>query len=112
MRRRPRSHRPKFLPPPGQARREGHRRYNRTRRDPDAQAIYDSARWKRVRALKIDADPLCEVCEREGRTTLAAQVHHVVKVRDEPGRAYDMANLMSVCRSCHARIEDRDGSGG
>ena len=53
--------------------------------------------------------PLCEQCEAEGRTTAAHDVHHKVKVRHDKTLVYDWDNLMSVCRSCHIRL-DRNNS--
>jgi 5-methylcytosine-specific restriction enzyme A len=68
---------------------------------PELREFYGSMRWQRIRAMKRQANPLCEVCEAEGRMTDAELVHHVTPVREEMSDALLMANLQSVCRACH-----------
>lgn len=71
--------------------------------------IYRSERWKRLRALKFANNPLCELCQKEGRTTPAEDIHHIVSfmtATDHGTRyqlAYDYDNLMSLCKQCHQR---------
>ena len=49
--------------------------------------------------------PLCEQCMVEGRTTAATEVHHKIKAKDRPDLILQWDNLMSVCRSCHEKLE-------
>jgi 5-methylcytosine-specific restriction enzyme A len=49
--------------------------------------------------------PLCEQCEKEGMTTPATEVHHKIKAKDRPDLILTWTNLMSVCRSCHEKLE-------
>lgn len=71
--------------------------------------VYQSERWKRLRALKFANNPLCELCLQEGRVTPAEDVHHIVSfmTADDPATryqlAYDYDNLMSLCKQCHQR---------
>lgn len=71
--------------------------------------IYRSERWKRLRALKFANNPLCEMCQKEGRVTPAEDIHHIVSfmTATDPGTryhlAYDYDNLMSLCKQCHQR---------
>ena len=55
-------------------------------------------------------NPLCEVCEAQGRVTLADQVHHrqkfVVNNRIDKGLAFDFDNLQSVCVDCHSKAHN------
>lgn len=75
--------------------------------------IYQSERWRRLRAWKVVNDPLCELCLKEGRTVLAEDVHHIVSFMstdDETQRnylAYDYDNLMSLCKQCHQLIHNK-----
>ena len=62
-------------------------------------------RWKRLSERKRIADPLCEECVRMGRTTPATEVHHIHRIQDAPQLRLTWANLMSVCRACHERLE-------
>jgi 5-methylcytosine-specific restriction endonuclease McrA len=74
-----------------------------------AQQVRSSAKWKKVRWLKITMNPLCEdphgFHARKGTTETATQVHHIISAGSRPDLAFDAENLMSVCASCHARLE-------
>jgi len=74
--------------------------YDRARGSRQARG-YDAA-WQRCRDSYLAQHPLCEQCEREGRTTVANDVDHVVPIR-RGGARLDEANLQSLCRSCHVR---------
>lgn len=63
--------------------------------------------WKKVRAIKISMDPLCEVCKHRGRVTAGEEVHHIMPVRTHPELRTTVSNLMTCCRSCHRELESR-----
>ena len=69
-----------------------------------AKAIRSSARWQRVRALKLGKNPLCEDPNQlhRGRTILAKQVDHIISLQQDPAQAFAMDNLQSLCVHCHA----------
>ena len=79
----------------------------RTVRKGEYQSIYQDRRWKLLRAAKMRANPLCEVCEAKGRVTPTKDVHH--KKPFDTGTtkeeievlAFDYYNLLSVCDPCH-----------
>jgi len=71
------------------------------------QNIYQDKRWKKLRAAKMRANPLCERCEKKNRVTPASEVHHK-KPFDEgqtqeeiESLAFDWDNLESDCEPCH-----------
>lgn len=64
--------------------------------------VYDTQQWKRVRAMKLSMDPLCEECRRIGRMVAATQVDHRVALA-RGGAAFDLENLVALCASCHSR---------
>jgi 5-methylcytosine-specific restriction protein A len=70
------------------------------------QLIYQSRRWKRIRAIKIINNPLCEDCLREGKTTQVQEVHHIIPIEVRPDLAFDYDNLMSLC-VVHHKKRDR-----
>ena len=65
--------------------------------------FYASKAWRRARGAQLNRQPLCAQCEREGRVTVATEVHHVLKRTDYAALSYDLANLESLCKQCHAR---------
>lgn len=52
-------------------------------------------------------NPRCQACGL--RPT--EEVHHVEPIADAPHRAYDAANLMALCRDCHAKAHRAKGGG-
>lgn len=79
-------------------------------------AIYNSARWRKLREAKMISNPLCEMCLSRGVTRLATDVHHIqsfMEAMDMETRkvlAYDPTNLMSLCDECHSAIHKRGKS--
>lgn len=76
---------------------------------PKRQKVYQSAKWKRLRVSKLQLNPLCEICLKEGRITPAEEVHHIISpFQCEPVYkdyyAYDFDNLLSICKQCHSKI--------
>jgi 5-methylcytosine-specific restriction enzyme A len=45
------------------------------------------------------------VCEREGRVTPTAAVHHIVPVSEGGAVFVGDESLVAVCRTCHVKIE-------
>ncbi len=74
-------------------------RYEKYDRDPAAKRRYGRA-WKRIRDRYMNAHPLCDRCQREGRLVKAEQVHHIKPLAE--GGDHGENNLMSLCSSCHA----------
>lgn len=82
-------------------------------RNPIYIKMINSARWKRLRAEKLRANPVCEECAANGFSTLASEVHHVMPVESVSGVAamerlmFNRMNLQSLCHACHAEIHRR-----
>ena len=68
-----------------------------------AQKIYSSIRWQKVRRVKLSRHPLCEdPYKRHLDTPIAARdVDHIVPLRQDFDRAYELDNLQSLCVGCH-----------
>lgn len=77
------------------------------------QKIYKSKQWKELRAAKLMQNPLCEECLKAGKTTPAADVHHIKSPFNEidPNKvsqlAYDYNNLKSLCKECHGKLHSK-----
>lgn len=59
---------------------------------------------RRERWLRMH--PLCVMCEREGRTTAADEVDHIVALRD--GGIEHESNLQSLCLAHHSAKSARE----
>ena len=69
--------------------------------------IYNTKRWQRMRDAKLMEQPLCLVCQLEGKTVLASQIHHLRTFTQEDDEnkmnalAYDSNNLVALCYHHH-----------
>ncbi|KAB2852180.1 MAG: HNH endonuclease, partial [Sphingopyxis terrae] len=62
-------------------------------------AFYSSKQWERARFLAKRRDDFkCAQCGSRNKL----EVHHMQRVRDRPELAFDLANLKTLCRDCHA----------
>jgi len=71
-----------------------------------AERGYDSD-WDKLSKRFRANNPWCSECLRNGRYTLARDVHHVVPIERDPSRRLDVTNLVAVCRSCHWDLETK-----
>ncbi len=69
---------------------------------------YD-AQWQVARIVFLAAQPLCVICEAEGRSTLATVVDHVIPHRGDPVVFWDEANWQPLCKPCHDAKTARGG---
>jgi len=57
-------------------------------------------------------EPLCRLCDQQGRVTAATVVDHIIRIKVRPDLRLDMSNLQPLCKSCHdsaAQSRDRRG---
>lgn len=73
--------------------------------------LYGTARWQRMRATQLTAEPLCRFCL-DGETVTAATVaDHIKPHRGDEALFWDVGNLQSLCASCHSRHKQREEHG-
>ena len=82
------------------------KQYNRYGRDSVSRKRY-GYQWRKVRARFLQAHPLCEECLKQGRTTPATEVHHILPL--SRGGTHAEHNLKPLCHRCHSSISARDG---
>lgn len=63
--------------------------------------FYTSSAWRRLRALKLSINPMCEHCEIKDLMIPAYMVDHIRPIT-EGGEALNIVNLQSLCKHCHA----------
>lgn len=76
------------------------REYNESR--PERHRFYGTSQWRRLRDYYITRHPLCAECLRQGLTTPAVIVDHIIPIADG-GAELDESNLQSLCAACHNR---------
>lgn len=91
------------------------RYYDRYKRDDRSRKFYQSKAWREKRYYTLSIDG-CDVYifMTTGRIIPADTVHHVIPLRDNWSRRFDLDNLMSLSSSTHSQIEsmyDKDKAG-
>ena len=72
---------------------------------------YDAA-WRKLRASKLAADPLCAWCLAEGILTAANTVDHIEPISERPDLRMVWSNLRSGCKPCHDAHTARETAAG
>ena len=62
---------------------------------------YDT-RWKKARAVFLNEYPLCVECMKQGRTTPADTVDHIIPCKGNTAEFWNQSNWQPLCRSCHS----------
>lgn len=69
--------------------------------------FYQSGAWRKLRTKKLLQQPLCEECLKHNCHTPAQMIDHIRPI-NEGGAALDLANLQSLCHTCHNRKSGRE----
>ena len=64
--------------------------------------LYDTPRWRRLRATFLSAHPLCSLCLRIGHDTAATVVDHIQPHKGDVELFWSVENLQSLCAPCHS----------
>ena len=86
------------------------------RQQKDKATIYNSREWAELRIRKMQANPICEMCEAEGHVAAAQCVHHIHPIEQSSSLqemrmwAFKWENLQSLCRYHHAKVHREMGS--
>ena len=75
------------------------------------QRLRASKEWRKARKAVLADEPLCWLCDQDGRTTIASQVHHIQMVERAPSLAFTRTNLAPLCSRCHGMINGMERSG-
>ena len=63
--------------------------------------FYNSAPWRKLRAVFRKRHPLCKHCEEKGVITPAYEVDHIKPI-SKGGERLAWSNLQSLCKRCHS----------
>lgn len=83
------------------------RREHDQRRGSSAERGYGS-KWRKARAEFLHANPLCVMCERQGRLTPAKVVDHIKPHRGDLGLFWSRSNWQPLCKPCHDSDKQRE----
>tara|TARA_R100001443_G_C3347860_1_gene176103 strand:+ start:1329 stop:1661 length:333 start_codon:yes stop_codon:yes gene_type:complete len=77
-------------------------------REVDNASFYNSMRWRKVRKYFLKRNPICRICEYEGKIKSATVVDHIRPIT-MGGKEFDIKNLQSLCESHHNAKSAREG---
>lgn len=63
--------------------------------------LYNSKRWKSLRAHQLVIEPLCRMCKQVSRLTPATIADHITPHKGNVNLFFDRRNLQSLCKTCH-----------
>jgi len=64
--------------------------------------------WKRFRLnVMMERDGTCEDCGSIPSELSELELHHVVKLVDDPSRKLDRTNVRLLCKGCHSKRTNR-----
>ena len=69
-------------------------------------------KWQRERLAYLHQNPLCVMCQAEGRVTAASVVDHIVPHKGDPKLMWDRGNWQSLCAPHHNSDKQRIDKGG
>jgi 5-methylcytosine-specific restriction protein A len=72
-----------------------------------------TGKWDKAAKRFLQENPLCAECARQGRTTMADLVDHIVPAKGDQKLFWDSENWQALCSACHNRkTNSRDGGFG
>ena len=73
--------------------------------------LYKTGAWKKLRAKKLKAHPLCELCLNDSfgaEQTRATIADHIKPHKGDHVLFFSYKNLQSLCKKCHNRKSRRE----
>jgi len=64
-------------------------------------SFYHSPTWRKFRKSYLIMNPLCVICDNQGKVTEATVLDHKRRIKDG-GHHWDESNLQGLCKRCNA----------
>ena len=68
----------------------------------DSDNSYSTVQWRKIRALQLSRQPLCQSCLLRGRVETANHVDHLFPWKRIGYRAFTRNIMQSLCLECHS----------
>ena len=75
----------------------------------ERQKFYKCTKWRKLRAYKLDLNPLCEHCDKKGIITTGTEIDHIIPIVQWIKGALRLDNLQTLCGSCHTKKGNEEG---
>lgn len=88
---------------------ERYKEYSRYRQDKDEQSIYSSDRWNKVKELVHRGQYGIDIVEyyKSGKIIPIEVCHHIIEVKEDINRAYDVTNLIGLTQANHMIVHSK-----
>ncbi len=73
---------------------------------------YNDRKWHKLRRRHLSEHPLCVLCQRLKRVTVATVVDHIEPHRGNEVLFWNPGNLQSLCPHCHSSVKQAEERGG
>lgn len=94
-------------PDPDQSRTANQRYNSQRRRDRETDRLYSTRQWQKLRAEHLRLEPLCRMCQAEGRVTAATVCDHVEPHRGDVALFW-AGPFQSLCKPHHDSQKQRE----
>ncbi|OLS02892.1 HNH endonuclease [Tissierella creatinophila DSM 6911] len=85
-----------------------HSLYNRYQRDEGIQKIYNNKQWTIVKQrAEFRDNNLCILCLSNKTIKSSQAVHHIIELKEDISKAFDLNNLICLCESCHQSVHNK-----
>lgn len=88
---------------------QNNKQYEKTERDKEAKAFYNTQAWRKLSTDIRKKEPLCRECKKEGRVKPATMVDHIIPI-SKGGAKLDRNNCQPLCWSHHSKKSAQEGS--
>lgn len=65
------------------------------------QHLYNTQRWRNLRAVVLEEEPVCRMCQQINKTTPSTVVDHIREHHGNKDLFWDRGNLQGLCGVCH-----------
>lgn len=90
--------------------RQGYKDYKNKRTDIKEQKFYSKSNqaWTITKeAVKARDKGLCLLCDSKGDDGYVDDVHHIIELKEDWSRRFDMSNLICLCKRCHFYVHKK-----
>ncbi|CEQ00324.1 HNH endonuclease domain protein [[Clostridium] sordellii] len=92
------------------SKRKGYKDYKSKRTDIKEQKFYDNGNkdWTLTKqAVKNRDEGRCLLCDFKGDDGYVDEVHHIIELKEDWSRRFDMSNLICLCKRCHFYVHKK-----
>lgn len=92
------------------SKREGYKDYKSKRTDIKEQKFYSLSNkaWVITKeVVKARDNGVCLLCESKNDKGYVDDVHHIIELKEDWSRRFDMSNLICLCKRCHFYVHKK-----